>query len=233
MSLLERAQPYTPPVVTTRHLGKDSGAYKLGRDTDGSRMVGAFTATFGAVLLAEVAGDKLVYTTGVLASRYRAAPVMAGITVAFMVKMGVAVALGSVLAQLPSWLLACLTMVSFVSVAVVVGRREPATTPSPARASGRRGAIVAFVSVVLSEWGDAGQFAAAAMAARFASPVVVWLAAVGAVVVKGAVAASVGDSMRRWLSARFAPMTLRYGGAALLLVIGAFSVVEVLQRSAP
>jgi putative Ca2+/H+ antiporter (TMEM165/GDT1 family) len=196
-------------------------------------MLGAFIATFGAVLLAEVAGDKLVYTTGVLASRFRAAPVMAGITAAFMLKMGVAVALGSAIAQLPPWLLACLTMISFAGVALMVGRGESPALAVQGKTSSRRAATVAFASVVLSEWGDAGQFTAAAMAARFGAPTVVWLAAVGAVVVKGALAASVGGSVRRWLCARFSPVTLRYGGAMMLLVIGAFSVVEVLERGRP
>ena len=37
-----------------------------------------FAAAYGAVFLAEVAGDKLLYITGVLATRYRPVPVIAG-----------------------------------------------------------------------------------------------------------------------------------------------------------
>jgi putative Ca2+/H+ antiporter (TMEM165/GDT1 family) len=47
-------------------------------------------ATYGAVFLAEIAGDKLLYTTGVLAARYRTAPILCGMAVAFMAKMGAA-----------------------------------------------------------------------------------------------------------------------------------------------
>ena len=41
-------------------------------------MIEIFLATYGAVFLAEIVGDKLLYTTGVLATRYRTAPVMIG-----------------------------------------------------------------------------------------------------------------------------------------------------------
>ena len=54
-------------------------------------MVSVFILTYGAVFAAEIVGDKLLYTTGVLAARYRAMPIAFGATLAFMVKMGVAV----------------------------------------------------------------------------------------------------------------------------------------------
>jgi len=34
-------------------------------------MLALFFATYGAVFVAEIVGDKLLYTTGVLATRYR------------------------------------------------------------------------------------------------------------------------------------------------------------------
>ena len=54
-------------------------------------MIALFFATYAAVFLAEIAGDKLLYTTGVLSSRYRPLPIMVGVTIAFMAKMAVAV----------------------------------------------------------------------------------------------------------------------------------------------
>ena len=47
-------------------------------------MIVIFFATFGAVFLAEIVGDKLLYTTGVLAARYRTMPILIGMTAAFM-----------------------------------------------------------------------------------------------------------------------------------------------------
>ena len=51
-------------------------------------------ATYVAVFVAEIVGDKLLYTTGVLATRYRTPPILLGMAVAFMAKMAVAVLLG-------------------------------------------------------------------------------------------------------------------------------------------
>ena len=41
-------------------------------------------ATYVAVLAAEILGDKFLYTTGILSTRYRTFPMMIGIAVAFM-----------------------------------------------------------------------------------------------------------------------------------------------------
>src|ERR1039457_709909 len=41
-------------------------------------------AAYGAVFVAEITGDKLLYTTGVLATRYRTAPILCGMAIAFM-----------------------------------------------------------------------------------------------------------------------------------------------------
>ena len=62
-------------------------------------MLTIFFATYAAVFLAEIVGDKLLYTSGILATRYRSLPIMLGVTLAFMIKMGVAVLLGDAIAQ--------------------------------------------------------------------------------------------------------------------------------------
>ena len=57
-------------------------------------MLPVLFATYGAVFVAEIVGDKLLYTTGVLATRYRTAPILFGMAIAFMAKMAVAVLVG-------------------------------------------------------------------------------------------------------------------------------------------
>ncbi len=69
-------------------------------------MIAILLATYGAVFVAEIVGDKLLYTTGVLATRYRTIPVMIGMLIAFMAKMAVAVAVGSAISRLPPLLVA-------------------------------------------------------------------------------------------------------------------------------
>jgi putative Ca2+/H+ antiporter (TMEM165/GDT1 family) len=51
-------------------------------------------ATYGAVFVAEIVGDKLLYTTGVSSSHYRTTPVLFGMAAALMLKMASAVAVG-------------------------------------------------------------------------------------------------------------------------------------------
>src|SRR4249920_2203115 len=86
-------------------------------------MLPIFFATYGAVFLAEIVGDKLLYTTGVLATRYRPAPIVIGATLAFMAKMAVAVAVGEAISRLPPMLVATLTTISFLGLAYTLWRK--------------------------------------------------------------------------------------------------------------
>jgi putative Ca2+/H+ antiporter (TMEM165/GDT1 family) len=69
------------------------------------------------------------------------------------------------------------------------------------------------------------------MAATFrAAPLVVWLGAVSAMVTKGALAASIGASVRKWIQDHLSPKTIRYAAVGLLLLLGILSMVETLTR---
>lgn len=192
-------------------------------------MLALFFATYGAVFVAEIVGDKLLYTTGILATRYRSLPIMCGITVAFMAKMAVAVAIGQAIARLPPLLVATVTSLSFLGVAYTLWRKPDVRPEQKQARDASKAALVSFAAVFFSEWGDVGQVTAATMAARFPSPVVVWLGAVAAMVTKGILAAFLGAGVRQWIRDRVAPKTIRYGGVALLIVLGVFSVLETLK----
>jgi Ca2+/H+ antiporter, TMEM165/GDT1 family len=111
-----------------------------------------FFATFGAVFVAEIVGDKLLYTTSVLATRYRTLPIMIGMVIAFMAKMGLAVIIGSAIARLPKPPVAAITAVSFLSVAFVLWRKSdrPPETKNQHRA--HKAAMVTFAAIFFSEW---------------------------------------------------------------------------------
>src|SRR5579885_869687 len=101
-----------------------------------------FLATYGAVFLAEIVGDKLLYTTGVLAARYKTVPIMAGMACAFMLKMAAAVALGELISKLPPLFVAGLTAASFVGVAIAVWRKDERRAARGAvSAQGRHGLL--------------------------------------------------------------------------------------------
>jgi len=193
-------------------------------------MIAIFIATYGAVFVAEIVGDKLLYTTGVLATRYRTVPIMIGMLVAFMAKMAVAVAVGSAISKLPPLLVAALTSVSFIGVAITLWRKPVERTSFEKDRRTSKGALVSFAAIFFSEWGDVGQITAATMAARFGAPYLVWAGAVAAMVTKGALAASVGAGVRQWIIARIPPKAVRYAGVSALLVLGLLSVLETLTE---
>jgi putative Ca2+/H+ antiporter (TMEM165/GDT1 family) len=194
-------------------------------------MIAILIATYGAVFVAEIVGDKLLYTTGILATRYRSVPIMIGMLFAFMAKMAVAVALGNAISKLPPLLVAALTSVSFIGVAITLWRKPIERSSSSEKDKGAsKAAMVSFAAIFFSEWGDVGQITAATMAARFGAPFLVWAGAVAAMVTKGILAASIGAGVRQWIASRIPPKVLRYAGVGALAVLGLLSVLETLTE---
>jgi putative Ca2+/H+ antiporter (TMEM165/GDT1 family) len=191
-----------------------------------------FFTTFGAVFVAEIVGDKLLYTTGVLAARYRTAPIMLGMAAAFMAKMGVAVIVGDAISHLPRPLVAVITAISFLGVAFALWRKSDQPSESKKEHRASKAAMVSFAAIFFSEWGDVGQITAATMAAKYHLALVVWAGAVTAMITKGVLAAFLGAGIRRWIRDRIPPKVVRYVAVGLLLVLGLLSVLEVLiERS--
>jgi putative Ca2+/H+ antiporter (TMEM165/GDT1 family) len=192
-------------------------------------MFAVFIATYAAVFIAEIAGDKLLYTTGVLATRYRSPPVILGMAVAFMLKMGAAVMLGSVIAQLPKPVIATLTAASFIGVMIVLWRKkDDPPSGQETRSHALAGpAMVTFATIFLSEWADVGMITAATLAASHGDALLfVWLGAVCAMVTKGLIAAFLGAGVRHWIRTRIQPRHLRYASVIALAILGSAAVAE-------
>jgi putative Ca2+/H+ antiporter (TMEM165/GDT1 family) len=190
-----------------------------------------FLTTFGAVFIAEIVGDKLLYTTGILSARYRTVPVVIGVLAAFMLKMAAAVLAGEWIRNLAPAVVAALTAVSFIGLAIAlwfkpIKKHEEKREETAAS----KAAMVSFATVFFSEWGDVGQITAATMAARFSAPVLVWAGAVFAMSTKGFLAASAGAGIRRWIVERVSPQIIRYAGVAVMLILCIASVVETLSE---
>jgi putative Ca2+/H+ antiporter (TMEM165/GDT1 family) len=196
-------------------------------------MFAILLATYIAVFVAEIVGDKLLYTTGVLATRYKTAPILCGMVVAFMAKMGVAVLLGKAISTfLPRPVVAALTAINFCAIAYVLWRKPDKREVKNKEYPASRAALVSFAAIFFSEWGDVGQITAANMAAQYAgAPWLVWFGAVGAMATKGALAASIGAGVRQWIQDHFSPKTIRYAAVGLLLLLGILSVVETLTET--
>src|SRR6201988_2686597 len=106
-----------------------------------------FFATFGAVFIAEIVGDKLLYTTGVLAARYRTAPIMLGMAAAFMAKMGVAVLVGEAISKLPRTLVAAITAISFLSIAFVLWQKSDRPREAKDEHPAHKAAMISFAAI--------------------------------------------------------------------------------------
>lgn len=193
-------------------------------------MLVIFFATFGAVFLAEIVGDKLLYTTGVLSARYRTAPILIGMAAAFMAKMGVAVLIGEAISKLPRLLVASITAASFIGVAIALWRKDDEYRHERDQHKAHKAAMISFAAIFFSEWGDVGQVTAAAMTAKYHVALIVWLGAVAAMVTKGSLAAFLGSGIRRWIQDRVSPGVVRYVGVSLLLFLGVLSVWEILSE---
>src|SRR6185369_2633493 len=133
-------------------------------------MLEVLFATYTAVFVAEIVGDKLLYTSGVLATRFRWGAVVFGMSLAFMGKMAVAVIVGAAIGKLvPPWVVALLTGISFVGVAIAMWRVPDVRAFKEKDERILRGAIIAFATIFFSEWGDKGMITAGVWSAAFVS----------------------------------------------------------------
>lgn len=157
------------------------------------------SVTYMTVFLTELVGDKTIYTISSVSTRFHSLPVFCGILIAFMSKMLAAVIAGSAVAELPTTLVAAVSAATFFLTAFVIWRKKQESEPvvKEARPYSSKAVLIAFASVFFSEWGDGGQITAAALAARFHAPLVVWIGATLALVTKGILAMTLGLGLRK------------------------------------
>lgn len=184
-----------------------------------------FFVAYGMVFVAELVGDKAIYTIGTLATRFGPLPVFIGIVLAFMGKMWAAVLIGQTIASLPQSFLAGLSAVTFFVLALLFWFRK--TDGSPINPGEPRRwyspALTAFGAIFFSEWGDVGQIAAATVAAQYRAPFTVWAAATLAMTTKGILAITLGVGLRRHLSQN----VLRRVALCLYVVMGIVSLANI------
>ena len=190
-------------------------------------MLALALTVYGAVLLAELVGDKLFYTVAALAGRYALSSIGVGLALACAGKMLGAVALGRVISALPARLVSGMTAATFLVTAVALWHYRPGAAGAPGEAerkapNGRSGALIAFASVFFTEWGDLGQITAASIAVRSGAPAVVCAAATAALLTKGALAMTIGLHLRRFLPVR----VMRYAAVAMCLAMAAIAILR-------
>src|SRR5215213_1933799 len=149
---------------------------------------------FAIVFAAEIIGDKSIYTISSLAMRFNLTAVFLGLSVAFCLKMLVAVLVGQMLTGLPPALLATVSALTFFATAFVLWSKnsDRDAHPQTGSASFSGSTAISFASIFFIEWGDIGQISAAALTAQYNAPATVWLGASAALTVKGILAITLG-----------------------------------------
>jgi putative Ca2+/H+ antiporter (TMEM165/GDT1 family) len=188
--------------------------------------VSVLLVAYTTVLLAELVGDKSVYTIAALGLRFRPLPVFGGLTVAFMGKMLAAVLFGKAILRVPGHWTSVSSALGFFACAFFVWFKEPHKTSLEAvRESGwLRAAAISFSSVFFTEWCDTGQIAAAALAAHTLALTAVWLGGTMALLTKAALAMTVGVKLTAVIPARL----IRTMASASYCVLGMLSLSQLL-----
>ncbi|MES1240653.1 MAG: TMEM165/GDT1 family protein [Acidobacteriota bacterium] len=185
---------------------------------------GVLLLVYWTVLVAELVGDKSIYTIASLATRFGRWQVMAGVGAAFALKMLAAVFLGQSLARISGTWLALLSAATFFATAAFLLFRAAETSESGRSRSPWPGAAaISFAAIFFSEWADAGQIAAAVLTAQSKLPLAVWIGAMMALLTKAAVAMILGTKLREALPG----LLLRRMAAASCLLLGSVSLARL------
>jgi Ca2+/H+ antiporter, TMEM165/GDT1 family len=187
------------------------------------KMASVFLASYTIVFGAEIVGDKTIYTLGSLAARYRVLPLFAGSSAAFMLKMLIAVLLGSTIAKFPVPVVTAVSAVTFFAMALVIWFKKPEDDEPITAHRGGKIALAAFAGILFSEWGDVGQVAAATLAAHYQLLLIVWMGAVLAMMTKAILVLTFGAAIRNRLSTDF----LRYATVGTCVILGFLSAFRI------
>ena len=190
-----------------------------------------FGTTYVAVLIAELRGDKTIFTMSALATRFKIVPALIGASIAFSVKMLVAVLFGLIIMTLPRLLILGISVITFGTMSIGFMFRKPSikSPNSEINTKSSRAIMISFLAIFLPEWGDPGQLSAALLAAKSGYLHVVWLAATLAMITKALLAAVLGLGLRRWLPSNLS----RILAAAIFLILAFTGILSIVKQLMP
>jgi putative Ca2+/H+ antiporter (TMEM165/GDT1 family) len=182
--------------------------------------------TFGIIFLAEVA-DTSGLVTLVLATRYSPALVLVGACAAFLVQVGVAITVGSLVANLPERPLEFALAVVFLVGAVLLLRGDDDDDAAPKKVlrTGWQVVATSFGVTMLSELGDPTQIITATLAARYDDPLAVGVGAVLALWSVSALAVYGGSRLQRVVPVRWVTRAT----AAILVVLAVLTAIDAIR----
>ncbi|WP_020576120.1 TMEM165/GDT1 family protein [Actinopolymorpha alba] len=187
----------------------------------------SFLISFGVIFVAEL-GDKSQLMALTFATRYRAMPVLIGITVATAVVHAVSVGLGFGLgAALPTEWITLIAAIAFLGFAGWTLRGDVLTENERQKAQrAKRSAIIAVtIAFFLAELGDKTMLATITLATQhgwFGT----WLGSTVGMVVADAIAIVIGQQLGK----RLPEKAVRYGASALFAIFGVWLLVEAITQ---
>ncbi len=188
-------------------------------------MLEAFWISLGVVFAAEL-GDKSQLMALAFAARYRALPVLAGITAATALVHGLSVVLGAgVASRIDAAAVSLVAGLAFFAFAAWTVRGDVLSVADEekARRGGRSAFWAAGVAFFVAELGDKTMLATITLAARY-EVVGTWAGSTVGMVAADALAIVVG----RQLGARLPERTIKIGAAIAFFVFAGILLVEAL-----
>jgi len=189
-------------------------------------MIEAFLLSFAVIFVAEL-GDKSQLMALAFATRYRAAVVLTGITVATAIVHLLSVALGAAVgAAIPERAVALVAAVAFVGFGIWTLRGDRLTDDDEARAarSGRSAVLSVGTVFFLAELGDKTMLATVTLATTHGA-VGTWLGSTLGMVAADALAIVVG----RVLGTRLPERAIRIGAAVAFFAFGGLLLLDALR----
>jgi putative Ca2+/H+ antiporter (TMEM165/GDT1 family) len=188
--------------------------------------VDAFLVSFGIIFVAEL-GDKSQLMALAFAARYRALPILIGITLATALVHAVSVVIGAVVGvALPTRVIAVVAGIAFFVFAAwtVRGDRLDDDDAGRANRSTRSVVVGAAVAFFLAELGDKTMLATITLATN-EGLVGTWLGSTLGMVAADALAIVVGQQ----LGSRLPERAIRFGAALTFVAFGVVLVAEGLR----
>jgi putative Ca2+/H+ antiporter (TMEM165/GDT1 family) len=189
-------------------------------------MAAAFFLSFGVIFVAEL-GDKSQLMALAFAARYKALPILIGISVATALVHGVSVAVGALVGQaLPTRAVTVVAGLAFLGFAAWTLRGDELSDDEADKVDrGARSAVVAAsVAFFLAELGDKTMLATITLATNH-GVVGVWAGSTAGMVAADGLAIVVGKA----LGARLPERAIRLGASALFLLFGIALLVDGLR----
>ena len=186
-------------------------------------MWSALVLSFGVIFVAEL-GDKSQLMALAFAARFKALPVLIGITIATTVTHAVSVGIGSVLgAQLPTDTIAVIAGVAFLLFAgwTLRGDSLDDDESSAAERSTRNAVVAASVAFFLAELGDKTMLATITLATK-EDPWGTFIGSTLGMVAADALAIVVGQM----LGSRLPERAIRIGATIAFVVFGVLLILE-------